>query len=152
MTCRDYLSNNKKKKVQISIRNSFSNLPSGEQMNHCVPLAHYLACFAKQRTSGLRQRNKRSLGFCPFPMLLPPRGPAHKLGKRRRWWASGGASLRWFRQQRVLDVPSFSCFQLPRTEIGSYLRADHQRDASFHSLPTDRRDPLLWQMVICPMR
>lgn len=82
MRCKDFLSNNKKKeKVQVSTRNSSSNLPPGEQMNQCVPLAHYLACFAKQRTSGLRQRNKRSLGFWSLPDASSSEGTRTKTGQ-----------------------------------------------------------------------
>lgn len=136
------------------MRNLFSDLPSGEQMNQCIPLAHYLACFAKQRTSGLRQQNQRSVGFCPFPMLLPPSGPAHKLGKRRRWWASGVASLRWFRQQRPPHQSFFSCFELlfprhaPRYALISGQTTSETRAFTVY-LQTDE---ILWQMVICPIR
>lgn len=45
------------------------DLPSSEQMNHRVPLAHYLARSAKQRTWGLRQRLKRGLGSRPLPLF-----------------------------------------------------------------------------------
>lgn len=68
-------------KGSISVRNSFSDLPSGEQMNQCVPLAHYLACFAKQRSSGLRQRIERCLGFRPFLMLSSSEGTRTYTGR-----------------------------------------------------------------------
>lgn len=42
-------------------------------MNQCVPLAHYLACSAKQRTSGLRHRVQTVL----VPVLSFLREDAH---------------------------------------------------------------------------
>lgn len=83
----------------------YSDLPSSEQMNQCVPLAHYLALPARQRTSGLRQRVKHGLGSRLFPMLSSSKAMCPSMGKCRRWWTSGGASLRWFRLQWADKTP-----------------------------------------------
>lgn len=102
-------------------------------MNQCVPLAHYLACFAKQRTSGLQQRIERCLGFRPFLMLSSSEGTPH------RQWTDGvdddPAAGRVYGDSGCSGhrtnppSPAHSC--LSRTEIGSFLQADRQRDANF---------------------
>lgn len=69
--------------TSLHARKRCSSLPSGQQMNQGVPLAHSLACFAKQRTSGLRRRDKRRPGSV-LPGASSSQGPAHKRAKRRR--------------------------------------------------------------------
>lgn len=121
-------------------------------MNQCVPLAHYLACFAKQRTSGLRQRIKRGLEFRPFPMFFScgdlhidrTNGVDDDPAVGRVYGNSGCSGHR-------TKTPS-PCSQLPlshRARILSPGRPPARRE--LHSLAADRRDLLLWQMVICPI-
>lgn len=75
-------------------------------MNQCVPLAHYGACSAGQRTSGLRQRQADTgleVPYRPLAPLPPPEkmrgrsdvdGDEEDGGDEEAAAVSGGASLR----------------------------------------------------------
>lgn len=130
------------KKTNPICKQNLSDLPSGEQMNQCVPLAHYLACSAKQHTSGLRQRIKHGPGSRPFPSLSSHREDAHvdwanvvddepAVGR-----VSGDSDCSG---PTNLPLSLSACSGSPLTQMGSYLWLNHQRAASFHRLPSDRR-------------
>lgn len=103
------------------MRNSFSNLPSGKQMNQCVPLAHYLAYFAKQRTSGCGSGTNAVSGSVPSRSFFL-RGDRTLTGQKasrmtQQGWGWRGArvygdsdsSARWTKP----PSPVFSCLFAP---------------------------------------
>lgn len=128
------------KKNRISELNSLSHLPSSEQMNQCVPLAHYLACSAKQRTSGLRQRIKHGLGSGPVPLLssnewmCAQTGQTASMNEPAVGRVSGDSHC-----SGPTNLPLWlSAFAgPPLTQIASTLWLNHQRGASFHRLLAD---------------
>lgn len=64
-----------------------------------------LACSARQRTSGLRQRVQRGLGSCPSPLFSASEEIRTSMVKRCPRWSYGRASLPWFRLQRADNPP-----------------------------------------------